>query len=110
MSTNRFTPARLLTTISLVLTLVAGMFVATTVGPTTRLASAVVSAARAGNALAVARPPRPPGGAARRSDRRARARSEGERRRDMTITVTGLSADRTPSLTRSTVDLPRVTH
>lgn len=51
MSTSRFAPARLLTSVSLVLALVAGMFLVTTVGPTTRPASAAVSAARAGNAL-----------------------------------------------------------
>ena len=51
MSTSRLAPARLLTSVSLVLALVAGMFLVTTVGPTTRSASAVVSAARAGSAL-----------------------------------------------------------
>ena len=51
MSTSRFAPARLFASVSLVLALVAGMFLVSTVGPTTRPASAVVSAARAGNAL-----------------------------------------------------------
>jgi cell wall-associated NlpC family hydrolase len=51
MSANRFTPARLLTTFSLVLGLAFTMFATTAVGPTTTGASAMVTAAR-GNAAA----------------------------------------------------------
>ena len=51
MSTSRFAPARLLTAGSLVLALVAAMFMTSTIGPMTRPASAVTTAARAHHAL-----------------------------------------------------------
>jgi cell wall-associated NlpC family hydrolase len=51
MPTSPFTPARLLVSLSLAVVLAAAMFVTTTIGPTTRPASAVVTALRADHAL-----------------------------------------------------------
>lgn len=55
MSATRSAPARLLASLTVVLALAASMFALTAVGPTTTRASAIVSAAKAGNAVGWAR-------------------------------------------------------
>jgi len=55
MSATRIAPVRLLTSLSVVLALAASMFALRAVGPTTTKANAIISAAKAGNAVSWAR-------------------------------------------------------